>query len=276
MNEIKVSFFKPQFKSKPNDVEAAFINKIIAERPLTVSRDKIKNLAKLVGECGCTFCPATFTGGAKSKANFEQTQLLALDFDNKSPDKAVSFEQIKERADYYDLSILFAYDTFGSNKIIKKFRVVFLNDVSIPNVKVAETMLHALHTIFPEADPQGKSAVQMYYGGRGWLYFDDAIPEINIESLFRNLTIYLEDRHGATNIRRHTEKFSRETGLAITKKGKFDVSIVYDISDISHIGNVTEEDVGASSDDKNSPSPFIIFNSNFAGSLSKIILQKTK
>ena len=74
------------------------------------------------------------------------------------------------------------------------------------------------------------------------------------------LTIYLEDRHGITNIRRHIEKFSSETGLTITKKGKFDVSIVYDISDISHIGNVTEEDVGASFDDKNSPKPFIILN----------------
>jgi len=259
MNEIKVSFFKSQFKSKPTDAEAAALNKIIAKNPITVSYDKIKYLAKLVGECGCTFCPATFTDGLKSKANFEQTQLLALDFDNKFQDKTVSFEQVKKRADYYDLRILFAYDTFGSNKITKKFRVVFLNDVSIPNIKVAETVLYALHTVFPEADPQGKSAVQMYYGGIGLFYFDDTIPEINIESVFRNLTICFEDQYGVTNIRRHTEKFSRETGLAITKKGKFDVSMVYDISDISHIENVAEENIGASSDDNNSPKPFIVF-----------------
>jgi hypothetical protein len=227
----------------------------LAKKPKEVTRDNIKHLAKLIGE-GCTFCPATFKGGSKSKENFEQTQFLALDFDNKSQDKTVSFEEVKNRADYYDLPILFAYDTKSSVKH-NKFRVVFLNDVSIPNIKVAETMLHALHTFFPEADPQGKSAVQMYYGGKELLYSDDTVPEINVESLFRNLTNCLEDRHGITNIRRHTEKFSKETGLALNNKGKFDVSMVEDISDVSEIESTTE-DAGASVDDKNSPSPFII------------------
>jgi hypothetical protein len=65
MYEIRISFFKVQFKSKPSDVEAAMLNKMIAKHPRTVSRDEIKYLAKLVGERGCTFCPATFTGGFK-------------------------------------------------------------------------------------------------------------------------------------------------------------------------------------------------------------------
>ena len=270
MEEIRFSCIPDKFPSKPSDKLAALLSNEIARRPQKVTRDKIKHLAKLIGEEGYPVCTATFKIGSKSKSkeNFEQTQFLALDFDNKSLDKSVSFEEVKNRADYYDLPILFAYDTMSSVEH-NKFRVFFLNDVSIPNIKVAETMLHALHTICPEADPQGKSAVQMYYGGdKELLYSDDTVPEINIESLFRNLTNYLEDKHGVTNIRRHTEKFSQDTGLALNQKGKFDVSMVEDISDDPETESTTEDAGASSNDDKNSPSPFIIIK-GIGGKLSR-------
>ena len=131
-----------------------------------------------MGAKGCTFCPATFRAGTRSKEAFGQTQLLALDFDH-----GISYEDVKGRAERYDLPILFAYDTYRS-KAHDRFRVVFLNDASVPAVRVAGAMLTALHTVFPDADPQSKSAVQMYYGGKGLLHYDESIPEINIESLF--------------------------------------------------------------------------------------------
>lgn len=103
---------------------------------------------------------------------------MALDFDGGIP-----FEDVRDRAEHYDLPILLAYDTYRS-KAHDRFRVVFLNDASVPDVRVARAMLTALHTAFPEADPQSKSAVQMYYGGKELLHYDESVLKINIGSLF--------------------------------------------------------------------------------------------
>jgi hypothetical protein len=235
MNDIKVSFFKSLYTAKPSNAEAAMLSTIIADKIISVNCDNIKIFAELVGEKGCTFCPATFKNGTRSKENFDQLQLLALDFDNKEPDKQISFETIKDRAEHYDLPILFAYDTFtGRNH--NKFRVVFLNDVSVPDVRVAEMMLKALTTIFYEADPQSKSAVQMYYGGKDLLYFDESIPEINMESLLRNTTIYLEDRYGAKHYKQKLADFAWNTGVALNEKKLLDVSVVNNPAEVTRDG----------------------------------------
>jgi hypothetical protein len=47
---------------------------------------------------------------------------------------------------------------------------VFLNDVSVTDVRAAEIMENMLLTIFPEADPSNKSIVQMYYGGHKHMF----------------------------------------------------------------------------------------------------------
>ncbi|QDR79622.1 hypothetical protein [Sporomusa termitida] len=69
-------------------------------------------------------------------------------------------------------------------------------DTVVNYAKVAEIMLDALLTIFPEADITSKDISQMYYGGKKLIYFDEAIPMINIDSLISNMSLYLYDRYG--------------------------------------------------------------------------------
>ncbi|MDR2953869.1 MAG: hypothetical protein LBV43_02170 [Prevotella sp.] len=114
MNEIKVSFFKGKFESKPSGKEIALLSTIIADKVESINRDNIEPFTRLVGKYGCTFCPATFKNGNKNRESFDQLQLFALDFDNNDPDNRVSFNEVKDRADKHDLPILFAYDTFNS------------------------------------------------------------------------------------------------------------------------------------------------------------------
>ena len=254
MNEFKVSFDNQTFLSKPSADNARLISNRIGRSVKKFGSANIRAFALDVSLDGHTFCPATFKDGKRNKENFEQQQLFALDFDG-----GISFEEVKKRADHYDLPILFAYETLSS-KDRDKYRVVLMNDVPITDRKVAETMSMGLGTIFPEADSSCyKDVSKMYYGGKSVLHLydkDDGIPKINIESLFRNLTNCLEDRHGVTNLRRHTEKFSRETGLALNRKGKFDVAVVDDLSALLETEKVTEE-AGAIQNDKNSPSSII-------------------
>ncbi|MDR3238241.1 MAG: hypothetical protein LBT84_07040 [Spirochaetia bacterium] len=251
MIEFKVSLDCNSYKSKPNS-EVISISDRIAGQIKTCNSENIKSVVDQVAKEGQTFCPATFRSHAedfekikKRKENFEQMQLLALDFD-----KGISFDEVKSRAEHYDLPMLFAYDTFTSRDH-DKFRVVFLNDFPVTNIKSAELMLKSLVTIFPEADPSSKSPVQMYYGSnKGPLYFDESLPTIDAESLIRNTTNYLEDKYGINHYKQHIEKLAKDTGVALNDKKLLDVSVV----------NNSAETTGAS------------FDGNFLPNSTKILI----
>ena len=188
MNDYRASLFKIPAKRLLNSKELEFIDSVIAEYPEAISADNIRVFADMVGNKGHTFCPATFMGKEKSKGTFEQQQLFPLYFEGRE----VSFAEIETRAESYGLPILFAYDTFSPGSR-RRFTVVFLNDVSIPHLKVAEIMSEALLMIFPEADPFSKDVTEIYHGGNKLLLFDESVPRINICTLMMNMCLYLKD-----------------------------------------------------------------------------------
>ena len=112
MKEYQVSFDKKRHSKKPIGNEIGKTNNRLYAK--NISYDK---LAYEVGECGCTFSPAIYNG-KRRKENFIGQQLIALDFDN-----GVTFSEIKCRANYYRLPILFAYKTFSYTTEHEKFRV---------------------------------------------------------------------------------------------------------------------------------------------------------
>lgn len=261
MNKIKVSFDNQKFQSKPSGDEVRHINNRIARSVKELESDKMKELAFSIGQEGCTFSPATFKNGKRSKDNFEQQQLIALDFDNKDPDKKIEFEEIKERADLYELPISFAYDTLSSRNH-DKFRVVFLNDVPITDRRSAEAVQMAMGKIFPEADPSCyKDASKLYFGGKGVIYYDDKVPKINIESVFRNFTYCMKKKYKPNHYKEYIARFSKETGIALTQNGLLDVKV----SDYLPETDNPTEDPGAKNYDKNgksSPSSIIYSKNN--------------
>jgi hypothetical protein len=151
-------------------------------------------------------------------------QLFVLDFNDDIP-----FEEISKRAKIYDLPILFAYETLASSNQ-DRFRIGFLNNASVRYLKVAETMLEALLTIFPEADSRSRDITQTFIGGKKLLYCDGVMPTINIESLFRNLALYLRNRYGDTNYKKKIIEFSKTTGIGLNKRNLFDVTLMEDPS----------------------------------------------
>lgn len=139
MNTIKISYDQQSFQIKPSGDEIRWINNRIARSAKKLDRGGLQKVITRIGSEGCTFSPATFKNGKRNKDNFEQQQLFALDFDNKDAKRKLAFDEVKERASQYELPILFAYDTMSSTNH-DKFRVVFLNDVSIADRRVAEAM----------------------------------------------------------------------------------------------------------------------------------------
>lgn len=225
MNTIKISYDQQSFKVKPSGDEVGRINNRIARSAKELDRSELKKAITRIGSEGYTFSPATFKNGKRNKENFEQQQLFALDFDNKDPRKKLSFDEVKERAREYELPVLFAYDTMSSTNH-DKFRVVFLNDASVTDRRVAEAMQLAMGMMFPEADPSCyKDVSKLYFGGKEILYYDDKMPEINIESIFRNYTYCMRKKYKDNHYKEHIVKFSKETGIALTKKGLLDITV---------------------------------------------------
>ena len=258
MDGIKVSLDGQSFWTKPKEIEiAAICNRIGKRQEQLGSPKEIKEFSAKVSIDGCSFSPATFKNGCKNKKSFVQQQFIALDFDNKDPDHIVSFQEIKERADRYDLPVLFAYDTLSSTNH-NKFRAVFLNDVSITDRKVAEAVQLAMGTLFPEADSTCyKDVSKFYLGGKERVYFDNKIPKINIESVFRNLSYYLKDKYKEKHYKEEIRKFSEKTGIALNKKGFFDVIVTDD---------PTEVQSGAqNADGGNAPTTIIYSKDNIKG-----------
>ena len=253
MNEIKFCLDRQCFLSKPRDIDAAQISSRIGRLTKKLSLTEIIPLARDISLDGYTFCPATFKGGQRGKDNFEQQQLFVLDFDS-----GISFEEVKKRTDRFEIPVLFSYETFSSRNQ-DKFRVVFLNDISIPDRNVAEAMLRALGMIFPEADQSCcKDVSRMYYGGKTVVFINDKLQTINIEALFRNLTRYLRENNKDNHYKEKVAKFSRDTGIGLNKNGLLDVTVTENPTEQPGVSKTNQNG-------KNSPTPIIYNISNIIG-----------
>lgn len=231
MDKIKVSLDQESCWSKPSDAKAAQISKRIGGsiKGLNSPQD-LKLFISSVGSGMHTFCPATFKAGIRDKAHFEQQQLFALDFDNKDPKNKISFEQVKARADMYDLPMLFAYDTCSSVNH-NRFRAVFLNDNPVTDIRVSELVLKGLTTIFPEVDPCSKSPIQMYFGGENVIYSgmsNSSCPTISVEPVVRYTVNFLENKYGSKHYKPYVKKFYKDAGISLDEKGNPDISVIED------------------------------------------------
>ncbi|QDR79619.1 hypothetical protein [Sporomusa termitida] len=131
MNDIKISLDHMRYSSKPDKWEAKEIHSRIGRKVKQLDRKYIRSYIESIGQYGQTFCPATFKNGENRKENFEQMQLLVLDFNNNNANRIISWKQVKEKADNYNLPISFAYHTFSSTKDHERFRIGFLNNAVV-------------------------------------------------------------------------------------------------------------------------------------------------
>lgn len=253
MNSIRVCLDRVSYYSKPEGKAIAQISDRIARQTIPLTSENIRGFVGDVGLDGHTFCPATFKNDKRNKENFEQMQLFVLDFDNDTPEKQLSFDGVKERADRYNLPVLFAYESFSS-KNKDRFRVAFLNDVPIQSNRDAEVVQDALVTIFPECDKSSKDISKMYFGGikDKLLFFDKEASQMNVVSAITGMTSYLEERH-KNNYRRKVSEFIRNHGLRENSKGMPDVSIAHELPKTENNAEIT----GVPHDDKISPNSTI-------------------
>lgn len=204
---IKITLDTEKFKTKPSGNTIGIINNRIAKNILDMT---ITDIAKEVGKNGRTWCPAVFKHGKRRISNFEQAQLLALDFD-----EGMTFEEVTAISQEYNLPIAFAYETFSS-KNCDKFRIVFRLDRPITDKDTFRNAITVLMTIFDKCDKSCKDSARMFFGGKR-LICCNKNNFITLESLEMNFNKYAYDKKGKSHADRFMRSFAKKENIDINR-----------------------------------------------------------
>ena len=179
---MKLSLDNVCYNCKPQKGEIGIISKRIPENIVDMEIEEIAN--NLVQPYGKSWCPATFKDGRRLNENFVSQQIFGLDFDD-----GISFEEMIERCNKYNILPAFVYTTFSSINN-NKFRVVFVLEHDVEDVRVRNLIQLALMKLFPEADKACKDGARIFFGGKELIY-NDYNKFINVPELIDNMIAYI-------------------------------------------------------------------------------------
>ena len=131
-------------------------------------------------------------------------------------DDDCDFNKIFNDAERYGLPIALAYETFSSTGM-NRFRIVFRVDEPICDIRVAEIVIDALVTIFPQCDRKCSDVSRLFLGGKGIIMKSDAY--ISLEVLMFSLTEFFKQqdlKHSKSKVEKFCLKhnLSRSGGFA--------------------------------------------------------------
>ena len=75
----------------------------------------------------------------------------------------------------------------------------------------------------------------MYFGGKECLYYDDRIPMIDIETLFRSFHYCIKKNYGEKHYKEKIQRFSKKTGISLTTKGLLNISTSDEPDEPAHL-----------------------------------------
>ena len=159
-----VSLDSKGYSIKPQGFEVGSISKRVA-RPFNGT---LQEIADKVGRQGYSWCPVIFKDEYRNNDNFLMQELYALDFD-----KGITYGEVRERCQEYDVGIAFAHETFSSVDG-SKFRVVFFGP-RLYCVDTAKEYQLGLMRIFPEADIKCKDPARLFFGGKKLIYLKEGL-----------------------------------------------------------------------------------------------------
>jgi hypothetical protein len=182
--EISITFlFEPVFKKPETDEEKCEWSKAVATAPTIEAT--VEEIAWLVGATNHSFCHCVFRNGWINSDNFEFSQLIVLDIDNKNKkDNEYLFpNQAINRCKELDLPTPnFIYRTLSDLtddnlpveeklKLVKRYRMVFVLDKPIYDLTKYEAFVkQGMYIIFPESDHVG--VTQKWLGGKELIHLD--------------------------------------------------------------------------------------------------------
>ena len=148
----------------------------------------LQELEGMVTDMHLSWCHAIFDPQWIKRDNFQQTQLIVLDVDDKlSPQQAM--DKCRER-DLPTPNIIYRTTSDKTDhhlsqeeklKQCKKYRMVWVLDQPVNNLREYEKLLKRyMYVIFPEADPVG--ATQNWLPGQETIWYDEK-PRLDVVNL---------------------------------------------------------------------------------------------
>ncbi len=199
------------FSEKPSKWNIIDSRKNVAEN---YGKFSLMEIADLVGKSGHTLIPATLKGGLKEN-NFRSIQLFLLDFDGNKDGKGIdiTYEEVRQRAEYYGLEIAFAYRTLScpDTPPFFKFRIAFVHDIPLPDKNLAKLMIRLLLKIFPEADKACSDLSRCFLGGKGLLDFNEGARVNLVKLIHFSLPVLDTNNHFKANL----ETLVSKTDIAV-------------------------------------------------------------
>jgi hypothetical protein len=208
-SSFQVMLDQTKFKVKPTKKQSAIISNRLVTAATTI---EIEDLAKMVGDEGCSFIAGVLDGSGRSAVNWVEQQIFCLDFDNKI--LKITLEEFEQRCEAFRIQPAFVYRTFSYTVKNGKFRAVFVMDHIITDVRLRNLIVHVMMKIFPECDQSCKDASRIYFGGKG-LVCSDFARKINPFQLFERCMKKLNS-DGGSNAARSKKTFLKQVSLDLS------------------------------------------------------------
>ena len=215
---IKINLDKTSHSIKPTGVEIGAIqNKIHQTHEVTV-----QELHEVL-TAGGSMKMAALTGGAKD-INWTSQQVFALDFDNGEKEQAkyglITPQDIVARCRLYGVEPAFYYASFSNmtekDNFVPKFRVVFISDIEITDVRVRSAYMFALMRMFPECDPSCKDLSRLMFGGKALPMEEVSInyeATVSLTGLVGSMSAFIADTDKNNHYAREMKNYCALTAI---------------------------------------------------------------
>ena len=160
---IELNINKRHWDKKPQGKEIGMIQKEIGQQKTEIT---IEELANEIAQ-GATFKAGALNGN--KNIDWESQQVFAIDIDNDEDNvekygKMLTPEIAYGRCAGLGIRPTFYYHSFSSTEDHPKFRLVFITDTKVTDIRVRNAIQMALMTIFPEADKACKDLSRIFFG----------------------------------------------------------------------------------------------------------------
>ncbi|MDH4620093.1 hypothetical protein [Brevibacillus sp. AY1] len=193
------------FNQKPDKKEVVRISERIAGQNSTVTIKELMDSVTLPD--AKSFTPATFVNAKRLNQNWKSQQIFALDIDS-----GLRIEEAIGLSAKWRVEPTFIYSTFSHTDKNHKFRMVFVLDEEIHDLRIRNVIQTALTTLFPTSDKNANDAARVLFGGKKIEFLNKgvvSVPEI-LDGVVRKIK-------SGSNSTREMKNFCKASGLAFYK-----------------------------------------------------------
>ncbi|MHA6252752.1 hypothetical protein [Oceanobacillus sp. CAU 1775] len=200
--KIKICLDFEGFNEKPNKKDVMSISERIAGQTSYLSIDELMKVVTIPN--ARTFTPAVFSNEKRANQSWIGQQVFALDMDS-----GLRIDEAIKLSTELRLKPTFIYSTFSHTDEYHKFRMVFILDEEIQDLRVRNVIQTALTTLFPFSDKNANDAARLLYGGQKIEFINKAVVSVPniLDAVVRKIKT-------GSNSTRDMRNFCRSSGLA--------------------------------------------------------------